>query len=81
MSPSSSGMNYCCVAIRLSPGQHFSGSGILGGAGPHPAEPLGPGQMAASKAEPGSEPQAWLWNPGSEWPMGGSVPPGTSGQG
>lgn len=81
MRPSSSGMNYCCVAIRLSPSQHFCGSGVLGGAGPRPAEPLGPGQVAASKAKPGSEPQAWLRKSGSEQPMGDSLPTGTSRQG
>lgn len=80
MRPSSSEMNCHGVAIRLSPGQHFSGSGIRGSAGPHPAEPLGPGQMAASKAKAGSEPQAWLWKSGSEWPTGGSMPTGTSRQ-
>ena len=48
------------MASGPGPGQHFYGSGMPGGAGPHPAEPLGPGQMAAGKAEAGSEPQAWL---------------------
>lgn len=58
-----------CVCRGLSPGQHFFGSGLTGGAGCHPAEPLGLGQMAASKAEAGSEPQASLWKSGNEWPM------------
>ena len=64
----SSGTSGCCVCSGLRPGQHFFGSGMTGGAGSHPAEPLGLGQVAASKAEVGSEPQAWLWKSGNEWP-------------
>lgn len=79
MRPSSSEMSCRCVASGPSPGQHFYGSGMPRGAGPHPAEPQGPGQMAAGKA--GSEPQAWLWKSGNEWPTGGSIPTGTSRQG
>lgn len=50
------------VASGPSLGQHFYGSGMPGGAGPHPAEPLGPGRMAAGKAEAGSEPQPGFGN-------------------
>ena len=45
-----------------------------GGAGSHPAEPLGLGQMAAGKAEAGSEPQAQLWKSGNAWPMEAACP-------
>ena len=45
-----------------------------GGAGWHPAEPLGLGQMAAGKAEAGSEPQAWLWKSGNAWPTEAACP-------
>lgn len=57
----------------------FYGPGTPGGAGPHPAEPQGPGQMAAGRTGAGAKPRAWLWKPGEEWPTGGSVPTGTSG--
>ena len=45
-----------------------------GGAGLHPAEPLGLGQMAAGKAEAGSEPQAQLWKSGNAWPTEAACP-------
>ena len=75
-------MGLCCASGRLNPGQHSSGSGMPGGVGFHPAKPLGLGQMAASRAEAGSEPQAWLWKSGNEWPVqAASMPSGPSGQG
>lgn len=45
-----------------------------GGAGPHPAEPLGPGRMAAGKAEAGSEPQPGLGNQSRSGPQEGACP-------
>lgn len=61
------------------PWSAFYGPGMPGGAGPHPAEPQGPGHMAAGKTGAGSKPWTWLWKPGEERPTGGSVPTGTSG--
>lgn len=80
MRRSSSGMSCGSVANGPSPGQHFYGSGMPGGAGPHPTEPLGPGRMAVGKAEAGSEPQARLWKSIKKWPIGESMPTGTSEQ-
>lgn len=71
---SSSGMSCGSVASGPSLGQHFYGSGMPGGAGSHPAEPLGPGRMAAGKAEAGSEPQPGLGNQSRGGPQEGACP-------
>lgn len=56
------------VSGGLCPGQHFSGSGMPGGAGSHPAEPLGLGQMAAGKLRLAQSHRPGFGNPAMHGP-------------
>ena len=64
----SSGMSCRRVYGGLCPGQHFSSSGIPGGAGSHPAEPLGLGQMAAVKLRLAQSHRPGFGNPAMHGP-------------
>ena len=64
----SSGMSCRRVPGGLCPGQHFSSSGMPGGAGSHPAEPLGLGQMAAVKLRLAQSHRPGFGNPAMHGP-------------